>query len=339
MPLSIIRDNIVHMQVDAVVNAANTQLIPIGGVSDSIFHAAGEQQMSDACQALAPCTVGDAVITPGFNLPARYVIHAVGPVWLDGEHGEEAQLRACYRKALALAVENACTSVAFPLLATGSLGYPRDLAMQTAIAEIGAFLMENDMNVTIVVYDRQSFQLSAKLFKEIEAYIDDTYVREREQSSEARLIPGLLTGECARRILDAGSLFSSFHTRGFVSIPLEDALRHVEDPFSKTLLRLIDERGRSDVEVYKRANLDRKLFSKIRTNSDYKPSKYTALALAVSLELSLTETRDLLARAGYALSPAQRADVIVEYFIVQQNYDIHQINEALFAFEEPLLGL
>ena len=341
MPLKIIRDNIVHLKVDAVVNAANKQLIPAGGVSESIFHAAGEAQMRAACEAIAQCAVGDAVLTPGFGLPARYVIHAVGPVWLGGEHGEEEQLRACYRKALALALEHACETVAFPLLATGSLGYPRDLAMQTAIAEISAFLMENEMDVTIVVYDQQSFHLSAKRFKDIETFIDDTYVRERkrERFSSAPSIPGILTGECLNRIRGFRGLSDHANMMGFGTMRLDEAVQHVGDPFSITLLRLIDERGRSDVEVYKRANLDRKLFSKIRSNPSYNPSKYTALALAVALELPLEETRDLIGRAGYALSPSQKADVIVEYFIDQNNYDIHQINEALFEFNQPLLGL
>lgn len=339
MPLKIIRDNIVHLKVDAVVNAANKQLIPAGGVSQSIFHVAGEEQMRAACEAVAPCAVGDAVLTPGFNLPARYVIHAVGPVWLGGEHGEEEQLRACYRKALALAAEHACETAAFPLLATGALEYPRDLAMQTAIAEISAFLMENEMDVTIVVYDQQSFHLSEKLFNDIKTFIDDTYVRERERFSSAPTIPGILTGEYLNRIRGFRGFADHANTMGFGTPRLEEAVRHVGDPFSITLLRLIDERGRSDVEVYKRANLDRKLFSKIRSNPSYNPSKYTALALAVALELPLEQTRDLLGRAGYALSPAQKADVIVEYFIDQNIYDIHQINEALFEFNQPLLGL
>ncbi|NCB36410.1 MAG: hypothetical protein EOM58_10250 [Clostridia bacterium] len=200
--------------------------------------------------------------------------------------------------------------------------------------------MENETLVYIVVYDMQSFRLSEKLFSDIETFIDDTYVRERYQLSHLRGMPMGLTGECERRMRGGWP-----DVRGFMGapsageIPLEEALRHVDEPFSTALLRLIDQQGRTDVEVYKRANIDRKLFSKIRSNAGYQPSKYTALALAVALELPLPEARELLARAGYALSPAQKADVIVEYFISKGDYDIYKINEALFAFEQPTLGL
>ena len=304
MPLKLVRDNIVHMRVDAIVNAANAQLLPGGGVSGSIFQVAGDARMRAACQTLAPCAVGDAVLTPGFDLPARAVIHAVGPLWQGGEHGEEALLRACYRNALALVKAEAYESAAFPLLGTGALGYPREQAMQAAISEISAFLMENETLVYIVVYDMQSFRLSEKLFSDIETFIDDAYVRERYRLSHLREMPMGLTGECARRMHGGW--------RGIVAapdaseIPLEEALRHVDEPFSIALLRLIDQQGRTDVEVYKRANIDRKLFSKIRSNAGYQPSKYTALALAVALELPLPEARSCWPVLGMPFPPRRR---------------------------------
>ncbi|HPF87554.1 MAG TPA: macro domain-containing protein [Candidatus Limiplasma sp.] len=338
MPLKIVRDNIVHIQADAIVNAANDRLLPGGGVCGSIFDVAGYDQMRAACEAIGGCETGKAVITPGFRLPARYVIHTVGPVWQGGGQGEEQLLRACYRSAMALAVERGLQSVAFPLLASGIYGYPKDQALQVAISEISAFLLENELDVILVVYDAQSFRLSWKLFAGIAAYIDDQYVQARIDRAHLRARPGVLTGECAQRIARQADVYAAYDAKAEPAPTLEDAIDSRMGPFTPTLLALIDAGGMTDVAVYKRANIDRKLFSKIRSNPGYRPSKPTAVALAVALRLSLPQTQDLLSRAGYTLSRAQKADIIVEYFISRGNYNIHEINEALFAFDQPLLG-
>lgn len=328
MPLKIVRDNIVHMQTDAIVNAANERLAPGGGVCGAIFSAAGYEQMERACEEIGFCKTGSAVITDGFALPAKYVIHAVGPVYADGNSGEEEKLRSCYRASLAVAKEHALSSVAFPIISSGIYGYPKDKALSAAVSEIGDFLMKNDMEVYLVVYDISSFRISEKLFGAINAYIDDTYAE---------------TMYGARNVLrerEEATLCSA-PLASFEEIPsrkLEDVIGQIEETFSESLIRLIDEKGKTDVEVYKKANIDRKLFSKIRSNKEYKPSKNTVIAFAVALELSLDETKDLLAKAGYAISHSRKGDVIIEYFIENKNYNIFEINEALFFYEQPLLG-
>ncbi len=324
MPLQIVRENIVHMHTDAIVNAANSHLRPGGGVCGSIFDVAGYEDMRRACEALGHCAPGEAVITPGFGLPARYVIHAVGPVWQGGAQGEERLLRACYRNCLELALSRGLGSIAFPLISSGIFGYPKAEALAVAVSEISRFLTHEEMQVFIVVYDARSFELSRQVFDSVASYIDDVYVDARnafeQRSAELEYV------RCAQAAPAAAPS------------GLSAALDRLDESFSEALLRLIDEKGMTDVEVYRRANIDRKHFSKIRTNRDYNPSKRTALALAVALRLTLAETRELLARAGFAISHSNKFDVVVEYFISTGNYDIFEINEALFAFDQPQLG-
>lgn len=330
MPFTIVRQDITKMKVDAIVNAANTALKMGGGVSGAIFKAAGEAELQAACDALAPIETGEAVITPGYKLPAKYVIHTAGPVYRDGKSGERALLRASYLNSLKRAVENNCKSVAFPLISSGIYSYPKNEALQVATSTIKEFLDNHDMDVFLAVFDKASFVIGKELFGAVESYIDEHYV---EQNLDMR----------RRRDLEFGPLNSRLamarHERAPSPAPgLEDLVGNLDEPFSATLLRLIDAKGKTDVEVYKRANLDRKLFSKIRTGKGYMPSKRTAIALAVALELSLRETNDLLGRAGFALSHSQMFDVIVEYFIVNRKYDIYEINEVLFEYDQPLLG-
>ncbi len=318
MPLLFVRDNIVHMKTDAIVNAANPALRPGGGVCGSIFDRAGFREMQDACQRIGGCLVGGAVITPGFALPAKYVIHAVGPVWQGGRYSEAVLLRSCYRKSLALAKEYNLTSVAFPLISSGIYGYPKEEALQIAVSAISEFLLKHDMTVYIVVYDARAFCLSEKLVQKVKSYIDDRYVSERY----------------AYRHLRAEACCTALPERRSLS----ELLAQTEETFSQSLMRLIDERGKKDSEVYNRANIDRRLFSKIRSNKNYKPTKQTVLAFCVALELSLDETRDLLGKAGLALTHTSKFDIILEYFIAQENYEIFEINEILFQFDQPLLG-
>lgn len=331
MPLLFVRDNIVHMKTDAIVNAADSSLRPGGGVCGSIFDRAGYDKMEKACQKIGGCAVGNAVMTPGFSLPAKYVIHAVGPVWQGGSQNEEALLRACYIKSLNLAKKHWLKSIAFPLISSGSCGYPKDAALQIAISAISSFLLKHDMTVYLVVYDEDSFCLSEKLTQRVEQFIDDRYVQQR--STYLHLQPQESAGgECALPPPSACMPKAMPHRR------LSDLLAQTEETFSQCLLRLIDERGKKDSEIYNRANLDRRLFSKIRSNKNYKPTKQTVLALCVALELSLDETKDLLGKAGLALTHTSKFDIILEYFISEGSYDIFEINAILFQFDQPLLG-
>ena len=324
MPLIIVRNDITKMSVDAIVNAANESLLGGGGVDGCIHRAAGPELLQE-CRTLGGCRTGEAKITGAYRLPCKYVIHTVGPVWNGGRCGEREQLASCYRTSLALAKEHDCETVAFPLISSGIFGYPKDQALRVAVDAISEFLAENDMTVYIVIFDRAAYATGNKLFADIAAYIDDHYVDAHTESRRERM----------RRI---GAVESRALTAPMAASRLDEALAHLDAGFSETLLKLIDRSGKKDAEVYRKANVDRRLFSKIRNNPDYKPSKPTAVAFAIALELSLPETRDLIARAGYALSPSSKFDVIIEYFITQRDYDIFKINEALFAFDQSLLG-
>ena len=330
MPLEIVRNDITKMNVDAIVNAANETLLGGGGVDGCIHRAAGPELLQE-CRTLGGCRTGEAKITGAYRLPCKYVIHTVGPVWNGGEYGEREQLASCYRTSLALAKEHCCETVAFPLISSGIFGYPKDQALRVAVDTIGEFLLHNDMTVYIVIFSRTAYQISSKLFADIAEYVDDHYVDAHTDSQRERL----------RRmsVLESRTLSADAAAAPMAVGGLDSLLAHLDAGFSETLLKLIDRSGKKDAEVYKKANVDRKLFSKIRNNPDYKPSKATAIAFAIALELSLPETRDLIARAGYALSPSSKFDVIIEYFIMQRDYDIFKINEALFAFDQSLLGV
>ena len=342
MPFNIMRQDITKMAVDAIVNAANTELKMGGGVCGAVFNAAGPEKLRAACDKLAPVKTGEAVITPGFKLPAKYVIHAAGPVYRDDEKEKSEQLlRAAYTNALKRAVENNCESIAFPLISSGIFGYPKDEALRVATSAIQDFLKDNDLDVTLAVFDKAAFVLSSELLGEVESYIDEHYVEERETRRRPLL-------DAERRSFRK----SAFHVEDYAersgkaaapmryapAASLDDLVGNLDEPFSQMLLRLIDAKGMTDVEVYKRENLDRKLFSKIRTDKGYMPAKGTAVALAVALELTPDETAAFLARAGYALSRAVKFDVIVEYFIKNGKYDVLLINEVLFKYDQPLLG-
>ena len=355
MPLELVRNDITLMKVDAIVNAANETLLGGGGVDGAIHRAAGPDLLLE-CRTLGGCKTGKAKITGGYKLPAKYVIHTVGPIYKDGKHGEEQLLESCYRESLALAVEHGCETVAFSLISAGAYGYPKQEAFKVATRVICDFLLENEMRVYLVLFDRSVFTIGAKLFSDIRSYVDDRYVdryasyrrsiptdyqmrsassapppveqrsgsvRKQRSKPESKSIDALY-------MLDASA--SSYEN------DLRDMLRNIDEIFSEMLLRKIDERGISDVECYKRANIDRKLFSKIRSDVNYRPSKRTVLALAISLKLSLEETEEMLKKAGFALSDSNKFDIIIEFFIKSEIYDIFLINEALLAFDQSLLG-
>ena len=356
MPLEIVRNDITRMHVDAIVNSANPHPMVGRGV-DSAIHAAAGPMLLAQRKRIGDIPVGSAVVTEAGELPARIVIHTVGPVWQGGTAGEAQDVASCYRNSLQAAVDNGCTTVAFPLISTGTYGFPKDLALSVATRTIRTFLQEHDLDVFLVVYDNEAFRLSQSLFEQVEDYIGSCFESASDggvpfaaaSAPDGASMPFadfeeedvVCRAVCTRstQLLDAREM-----ARASVAAPetsqrrLADVVEQVEESFSECLLRMIDERGLADPYVYRRANIDRKLFSKIRSRKDYRPSKATALALAVALELNLDETRDFIARAGYALTHASKADIIVEYFIANGVFDVLQINEALFAFGQPLIG-
>lgn len=338
MPIKIVRNDIAKMKCDVIVNAANSTLLGGGGVDGAIHKAAGKGLLVE-CMRLGGCEVGQAKITGGYMLPCRYVIHTVGPKWKGGENGEKALLESCYRESLRLAVEYKCESIAFPLISSGAYQYPKDQALSVAVDMITQFLSDHDMLVYIVVYDKSSFRISEKLFTDIAKYIDDKYV------DMHFVFPQIRQNEYDENMLEETYNLSDEYNkkqlrskRVMNKRSLDDALMKLDESFSEMLLRKIDEKGMKDSECYKKANIDRKLFSKIRSNTLYQPSKPTAIAFAVALELTLEETKDLLKKAGFALSHSNKFDIIIEYFIINGNYNIFEINEALFAFDQSLLG-
>jgi O-acetyl-ADP-ribose deacetylase (regulator of RNase III) len=339
MPFNIIRNDITKVHADAIVNAANQTLLGGGGVDGAIHRAAGSGLL-DECRSLGGCKTGQAKITKGYKLPARYVIHTVGPVWQGGNSNEEKLLADCYRNSLALAKEYELDSIAFPLISSGAFGYPKDQALKTAVSVIGDFLLEHEMTVYLVVYDKASFQLSEKLFSSIMEFIDDNYIKRHYFNRESSRLQDFVVSERISEP-DDPELFSAKSYTQTVKRErkLEDLLDQMDETFSQRLLRLIDERDMTDAQTYKRANVDRRLFSKIRNDIHYKPSKTTAVAFAIALKLNLDETKDLLMSAGYALSHSSKFDIIIEFFIREGNYNIFEINEALFVFDQKLLGV
>lgn len=334
MPFQIVRNDITVMKVDAIVNTANPQPV-VGSGTDAMVHAAAGPKLLAARQKIGPIDCGSAAVTPAFGLQAKYVIHTVGPIWQDGNQGEEALLRSCYDRSLALALDKGCRSVAFPLISTGNYGFPKDKALQIAIAAFSAFLTLHEMKIYLVVFDRASFRLSEQLFLDVASYIDQHYVDACEKLAYGRSF--------RRRQMDGEYMQASMPApcapvQAKKAATLEDFLKHADAGFSETLLKLIDQTGKKDSEIYKRANISKQLFSKIRNNPAYKPTKATALAFAIALELDLDKTRDLIGRAGYALTNSSKFDLILQFFIQQKNYNIVQINCTLYEFDQPLLG-
>ena len=331
MPFQILHNDITKMNTDAIVNAANSKLIMGKGVCGAIFKAAGEKELQKELQQIKHCPVGHCVITKAYNLKSKYIIHTVGPIYKDGNSNEAKLLKSAYETSLNLAKDYNLKSISFPLISSGVFGYPKEEALNIAISTIKEFLLYNDMDIYLVVFDRKAVYLSEKLYKDIKHYIDDFY-------DDSILEDRYIIQKDEIFINDYNFQEELYETKDFNKVSLESILDNIDESFSQMLLRLIDEKGKTDVEVYKKANMDRKLFSKIRSNKNYNPKKSTALSLAIALELSLDETNDLLSKAGYVLSPSHKFDLIIEYFIKNENYDIFIINEALFSFEQPLLA-
>ena len=330
MPFEIVRNDITKMKIDAIVNAANKSLLGGGGVDGCIHRAAGPELLEE-CKLLNSCETGSAKITKGYQLPCMYVIHAVGPRWIDGNHHEKELLESCYTTSLHLSMEYSCKSIAFPLISSGIYGYPKDQALRIAVEQIRKFLLDHEMMVYLVIFDRKAYEISDKLYSDIATYIDDRYVDEHSDSPSLQRVR---FREFENACLKEESVPLSSANQKSITDWLED----IDESFSEMLLRKINESGMSDAECYKKANIDRKLFSKIRSDKLYKPSKPTVLAFALALELSLEEMQDMLAKAGFALSHSSKFDLIIEYFVKQGNYNVYEINEALFAFDQSLIG-
>ena len=348
MPFEIVRNDITKMKVDAIVNAANPSLLGGGGVDGAIHRAAGPELLKE-CMTLGGCKTGEAKITKGCRLPAKYVIHTVGPIWHGGQNGEKELLTACYRHSLELASAYQCETVAFPMISAGAYGYPKDEAATVAVDAITQYLNDHDLTVYLVVFGHTEFLTGKKLFRDVQEYIDDVYAethvqknveyaRERLWRSDERA--ALELDQALRPAFgEAQAAPKAAPVPAAASMPdLDDMLKKADKGFSETLLELIDQKGLTDAQCYKKANVDRKLFSKIRSNPAYKPSKPTVFAFAVSLRLNLSETKNLLQKAGFALSHSSKFDIILEYFIRFEKYDIYEINEVLFHYDMPLLG-
>ena len=332
MPFNIVENNIAHVEADAVVNAANTHLAEGTGVCGAIFSGAGREQMKQACANIGFCATGSSVVTPAFNLPAHWVIHAVGPIWQGGEHNEEAALRSCYQSIFKQVIDLEAKSVAFPLISTGVYGFPAELALDVVREETQQFLNNHDdIQVTLVLFERSTLKVARNLSTELAEFIDENYVEDFAKVVRRKAV--LHSETAAYRAIVSGADFEKA-TPG----QLEELLDNLDAGFSETLLNIIDQKNLTDAEVYKRANLSRQLFSKIRNNPDYRPTKPTALALAMALELDVEDTCDLLERAGLTLSNTSKFDVIVRFFIENEMFDIYRLNEVLFTYDQPLVG-
>ena len=354
MPLDIITHDITKMKVDAIVNAANPSLLGGGGVDGAIHRAAGKGLLAE-CMTLGWCKTGCAEITGAYDLPCKFVIHTVGPIYRGGGNGEQELLRSCYVESLKLARDRGCETIAFPLISSGAYSYPFDEALDVAVEAISEFLLECDLQVYLVIFDRSAYRVEEGLYSAVSSYIEDHFVgddddfftdymcsgSEPPSFSARRRFPKNEAPVLHKSSVQAADIApTAYFRRSPKSImnDLEKELDRLDESFSQMLLRKIDEKGMTDVQCYNKANLDRKLFSKIRSDIHYRPSKRTALSLAIALELSLPETEAFLRKAGFALSHSNKFDVIVEFFIKEGIYDVHKINEVLFAYDQVLLG-
>jgi O-acetyl-ADP-ribose deacetylase len=318
MPLEIIRQDIIHMKVDAIINPSNTHLIKghLESVSGQIFEAAGDLQLEQACIELSPINRGEAVITLGYKLPAKYIIHTAGPKWFGGDLDEIKLLAQCYKSALDIALNYKLESIAFPLLSSGSYAFPKEEALKTAIQVLQDFVLEHDILIYLVVFDNDSYSKSKKIDASIKKYIDDYYVQD----------------------LSYHERIEYHESRSIKSLSIEGYLTQLDEPFSVHLLNTIDSKKKKDVEVYKKSNISKAVFSKIRSNNDYQPSKSTALAFCIGLELNLEESQNLLQTAGFGFSNSSKQDLIVKYFIQKKKYDIFEVNQVLFDEDLQTLG-
>ncbi len=339
MPFHIINGDIVTFKGDAIVNAANKTLLGGGGVDGAIHRAAGSRLL-DECRSLGGCETGEAKITKGYNLASKYVIHTVGPLWKGGKENEEELLRACYRNSLKLASENNCEKIAFPNISAGAYGYPAREARRIATEEITDFLACNDLDVWLYIYDKSVF-LNENKDDRLEEYIrckfaeNDDFSVYCNESDDVDLL--FETGK--KKGLYRNPKINKFEVHGDLDKSLCMDIEapkfespeefRVDDNFTDMLFRKIDEKGMTDVQCYKAANMDRKHFSQIRCNRGKKVKKETAIALALALKLTPYEADEFLAKAGYALSDCYLFDVIIEYCFENEIFNVIRVNEIL----------
>ena len=342
MPLQIIRQDITKMRVDAIVNTTNEEMIGYSGV-DLAIHTIAGAELDAECAKLAPLGLGQAKISGAYGLPCKYVIHTSGPVWRGGLVGESIILRSCYIESLKLAVKNGCRSIAFPLISSGVYGYPKDQVLKFAIQTITEFLFDHELTVYLCVFDKESYSFSQKLFSDIQEFINDEYVDEHNEDFYEAFdgsIDEIPMAKCLQAPMCADAMIPrKRETSSAAGKSLREYMKQMDRSFQEMLFDLIDESGMTDVECYKKANVDKRTFSKIKSNKDYKPSKQTVIAFAISLQLDMDTTQELLATAGFTLSRSKVFDKIIRYFIHNGNYDIFEINEALFEFDQTLLGV
>ncbi len=348
MPLQIIRQDITKMQVDAIVNTTNEEMTGYSGV-DLAVHTAAGSELHNFCEALTPLSLGTAKITPAFNLPCKYIIHTSGPIWHGGNEGETKLLISCYNECLKLAKENGCETLAFPLISSGAYGYPKDKVLKIAIDTISTFLFDNEMTVFLLVYDKKSYELSEKLFSGIESYIDNNYAesysggflnsvfsRGKRSDSEAKYSRAMakecMSAPCIGEDYAPASCSIGSAPKG----RLEDFIR-LDESFAVKLIKLIDAKGISDVECYKKANVSKQTWHKLMTDKHYKPNKKTAISFAIALELSLDEAQKLLSSVGFILSDSSLFDVIIKYCLENNIYDVFEIDSALFKYDQETL--
>ena len=341
MPLQIIRQDITKMRVDAIVNTTNEEMIGYSGV-DLAIHTIAGAELDAECRGLAPLGLGQAKLSGAYGLPCKYVIHTSGPVWRGGLVGESIILRSCYIESLKLAVKRGCRSVAFPLISSGVYGYPKDQVLKFAIQTITEFLFDHELTVYLCVFDKESYSFSQKLFSDIQEFINDEYVDEHDEDFYDNYddsIDEMPMAKCIQAPMCADAMMPrKRETSSAAGKSLREYMKQMDRSFQEMLFDLIDESGMTDVECYKKANVDKRTFSKIKSNKDYKPSKQTVIAFAISLQLDMDTTQELLATAGFTLSRSKVFDKIIRYFIHNGNYDIFEINEALFEFDQVLLG-
>lgn len=340
MPFEIVRNDITNMRVDAIVNTANPKPV-IGAGVDSRLHEAAGPNLLKARQAIGAISVGHAAITPAYDLKAKFVIHTVGPVWLDGQHDEEMLLRSCYENSLQLAVDSGCQSIAFPLISTGNYGFPKDKALQIAISVFSAFLLEQEMQIYLVVFDRTSFKLSEQLFRSVASYIDERYVGICEKAAYA--VDESRRNRIRRdaELLEAKAMRASAPMVCEEIMPMGDLdafLKKKDAGFVETLLERIRKSGQKNSTIYKKANITKQHFSKLINNPNATITKPVAVAFALALELDLKQTRDLIGRAGYTLTNSSVFDLIIQYHIEHKKYNVVEINVALYEFDQILLG-
>ncbi len=338
MPFQIVRNNIANMRVDAIVNTANPRPRVGAGVDFAIHQNAGPALLR-AREEIGNIDMGCAAITPAFGLHARYVIHTVGPVWDGGSYGEETLLRNCYDNSLKLALEHGCRSIAFPLISTGNYGFPKDKALQIAISAFSQFLLEHEMTIYLVVFDRDSYKLSEQLFQNVSSYIDAHYVDETTQKLYSARYE---RPERRRRDLELQQSCMAMPCAAAASQPkasLKDFLKQKDAGFVETLLELIQKSKQKNAAIYKKANISKQHFSKLIHGANATITKPVAVALALALELDLARTKDLIGRAGYTLSNSSIFDLIIQYHIENRIFNVVQINVVLYEFDQPLLGV